>query len=482
MNRILLTALIAGSIMAGSIQSQQTIPSTTMPAYTLARTEVPAPLRTFYINAESGDDEADGQMPETAWRTLVRANEIALPGDQFLLSGTFVGQRLRPSRSGTEAHKIVFTCADSTTALLDARGMESMVQLDSLSHIVIQGLELTGGNYIVQLWGDANQIWLRDLYIHDSGGVLMKSSSDNRVEDCRFERIGNEARNTGDAIHIRDGSHRNVFVRNTVAYAGHGAIGDGFRDSTEASCLHNVIAYNDIFNPWSSGIVISGKAHATLIEHNSVHGMADGSGSNYARSGISLTVSDCIVRYNDVYDNGAFGLTLEGRPFNGYNMDGCRNHIYHNTFWNNARGGVQLFQKANGRVADNLIENNIFWNVEPLAGDGQSNAIIAEIQHSNPHRIWADGSFNGNIFRHNILPLGEHPISFVRRGDITIMSMAEAAFDGWARNLQIDPLLSDPADGDFTLRPGSPVIDAGLPISGMPHTGSAPDLGAHETP
>lgn len=360
--------------------------------------------------------------------------------------------------------------------------MESMVQLDSLSHVVIQGLELTGGNYIVQLWGNANHIWVRDCQIHDSGGVLMKSSSDNRVEDCRFERIGSEVLNTGDAIHVRDGSHRNVFVRNTFADMGHGAIGDGFRDSTEASCLHNVIAYNDICNPWSSGIVLSGKAHASLIEHNRIHGMADGSGPNYARPGIALTVSNCIVRFNDVYENGSFGLTLEGRPFNGYNMDGCGNHIYQNTFWNNARGGVQFFQKADGRVADNQIENNIFWNTQPLPGDGRSNAIIAELQHSGPHRVWPRGSFNENIVRNNILPEGEHPVTFVRKEGTSVLTLraAESTFPGWEQNRQVDPLLTAPEAGDLTLGPDSPAIDAGRPVKDVTYRGTAPDLGAHE--
>jgi len=146
---------------------------------------------------------------------------------------------------------------------------------------------------------------------------------------------------------VRDGSQRNVFVRNTFAFMGHSAVGDGFRDSTEAFCLNNVVAHSDIYNPWESDITFSGKAHASLIEHNQFHGMADGSGPNYPRSGISLTVSGCVVSFNDVYGNGRFGITLEGRPFNGYNMNGSSNHIYHNTFWNNAGG--RAVHPAEGR-------------------------------------------------------------------------------------------------------------------------------------
>jgi hypothetical protein len=158
--------------------------------YIFTSPDVPPALRTFYVDAETGHDTADGLTPGSAWHTLQRANKVAQPGDRFLLRGTFRGQRLRPAASGTATHKIVYAAGDGPTPVLDAEGLEAMVQLDSLSHVVLDGLELTGGEYIVQLWGKASHIWLRNLYVHDSGGVLMKASSYNRVEDCRFERIG----------------------------------------------------------------------------------------------------------------------------------------------------------------------------------------------------------------------------------------------------------------------------------------------------
>src|SRR5439155_4295333 len=49
-----------------------------------------------------------------------------------------------------------------------------------------------------------------------------------------------------------------------------------------------------------------------------------------------------------------------------------------------------------------------------------------------------------------------------------------------------DAWLTDPAGGDLTLAPGSPLIDAGVPVPnlsdrpGIDFTGSAPDLGASE--
>lgn len=53
--------------------------------------------------------------------------------------------------------------------------------------------------------------------------------------------------------------------------------------------------------------------------------------------------------------------------------------------------------------------------------------------------------------------------------------------------LSVDPRFANPTDGDFRLRPGSPVIDKGVVLSGINdcgpfrYRGTAPDIGAVES-
>ena len=62
----------------------------------------------FYVS-DNGDDEADGQSPESAWKTIERVNqEHFIPGDQILFErgGVWEDQTLQPQGSGTADAKI----------------------------------------------------------------------------------------------------------------------------------------------------------------------------------------------------------------------------------------------------------------------------------------------------------------------------------------------------------------------------------------
>src|SRR5438132_4753493 len=65
--------------------------------------------RTLYVDAANGDDAQDGLSPSGAWRTLDKANVSVVAGDTVLLQGTFTGQRVAPTVSGTAARPVKFT-------------------------------------------------------------------------------------------------------------------------------------------------------------------------------------------------------------------------------------------------------------------------------------------------------------------------------------------------------------------------------------
>ena len=441
---------------------------------------VPSPLRTFYVDGASGNDAADGLTAATAWRTLDKANSTARAGDLFLVSGTFTNQLIHPAQSGTATAKIVYRAKPGASAVISGGQYQVIAWLDGLSHIVVDGFELTNEYEAVDVRYGANNIWLRNLYIHDAGyGIHLVQASDNRIEDSRLERSGSELANSGEGIFIQDGSNRNHIVRNTISYAGHGALWISFQNAAEATSDDNVIERNDFSNPWASGMGLSGKAQRTTVQCNKLHDTANGSGPNYARSNIEVDGIANIIRYNEIFRGGAQGITLQGRTFNSFTQNSVGNQVYQNTFWQNGAESVQLLEKDVGNVQNNIIENNIFWHDAGFSY-GSVYAITSDLYHSsNP---WPNATANGNIVRNNIVPTGQQMMLVIRTtaNESYSLAQAQATLAGWANNLQVDPLFVNESIGDVRLQNTSPAIDAGIIISGVPYLGLFPDLGAHE--
>jgi len=430
---------------------------------------IPAAQRTFYIDASTGNDGADGKTPQTAWRSLDKANQAAQPGDVFLLSGTFKGQLIHPAQSGTPDSRIVYR--GMRGAVIDGGRYDVIVWLDGLTHIVVDNLELRNEVEPVVIRFGSSNIWLRNLYIHDAGssGIHIRNASDNRIEDSRIERVGSEQNNSGEAIFVQDGSHRNAIVRNTISFAGHGAVWISYQTASEPINTDNLIERNDISNTWASAVGFNGKAKRTLLQCNRIHDTADGSGVNYARAGIEVEGDSNMVRYNEVFRSGAQGITLQGRTFASFTQTATNNRVYNNTFWQNGRrvagGGLeslQLIQMDAGNVRGNTIENNIFWDDHGFSYDNATYAMTADLYHAAVP--WVSRTANGNVVRNNVFPAGQTLLLTIRNGtpnESYSIGQAQSTFTGWAGNLQADPLFVDEARGDVRLQPISPAVAMG---------------------
>ena len=445
---------------------------------------LPAPLRTWYVDGTNGNDSNNGTSLATAWKTLGKANGSVQPGDLVLVRGVFSGQAIRPAVSGTAANKIIYRVIPGDSARITIGTFDVAVWLDSREHIVVDGFEVHGVSNSVLMRFNSNHNWIQNLNIHDAGGIIISNGDDNRIEGTTITRVGSESANAGDAIFIQDGSDRNIVVRNTVSYAGHGTIWISFQSASEAPANDNVIAHNNTFNPWASGMGLNGKAVRTIVECNRMHLSADGTGVNYARGGLEIEGQDNIIRYNEIFRNGAFGITIQGRTFGGFLQNASGNHVYGNTFWRNGNASIQFVQRDAGTVRNNIIENNIFWNDAGLLDQGTRYGVLLDMFNANSDNILPPGDFGGNIVRYSVLPPGQRVLMIRKAGDggNTVYSIADAmtSLAGWTNLLTVDPLFTNEAANDVRLLDSSPAIDIGRQVSGQSFLGGGPDLGARE--
>lgn len=460
-----------------------------------AAPSVPAPLpgRTFYIDAQNGNDSNSGTSA-FPWRTLAKANAEAQAGTLFLLRGVFTNQWINPSASGTSLNKIVYRKEPGQIAILEATsGAEifGAVIGNGRSHIVIDGLEFRNTPAPFQVKDGASYVWLRNLYIHNSGGSTFRfGANNNRLEDSVLIDIGSDQANNADAVDILGDADNNFVVRNYFGNAEHGAY-DIIPDLSGNSD-NNIFAQNIVDNQWSSGIILSGRAVNTLVECNIIKNATQNTTFNYPRPGIQLSGDDNIIRYNYILNNKSDGILLTGYIFGTVHLQYPENNqIYHNTIVGNGRSGLYMhasdagYPNASAFVRNNIIENNLLWNngggnfPDDLPYDVVANFYSA----NNP---WSPGFTDGNIFRYNnasnrpFFAVYRHP-SAGGNYFYDTPALAQAANPSWTNNRRDNPLFTNPSINDYSLQSNSPMIDQGRFIPGVIYNGNAPDLGAFES-
>ncbi|GAA4671428.1 hypothetical protein GCM10023347_26600 [Streptomyces chumphonensis] len=306
---------------------------------------------TYHVSPD-GDDGADGLSPETAWRTLGRADEVKYrPGDRLRLEG---GARFRGGldiargEAGDARRPVVIDSYGSGRATLGARGSAGVTVYDTggveIRDLVLRGDARARRNHDgIHLFSDAASgerfagvtvagvdvsgfrngvgvgaprgVGFRDVRVADSvlhGNLeagLVTSGPPLDADDPAYahhdvavtgvrahDNTGDPAaddRNTGSGVIL--GSVRGGRVADSVAHS------NGARSSPDAQeGPEGIWAYD------ATGLV---------IEHNVSHGNHTGSRVDGGGFGLDNNVSGTVVQYNLSFGNEGPGyLVYSGRP------------------------------------------------------------------------------------------------------------------------------------------------------------------------
>jgi len=326
-----------------------------------------------------------------------------------------------------------------------AAPIEAAVQADGASHVTFERCEIGHlGIYGIWFRKGCSDNTVRQCLIHDFGAGGVRIGEFNSVMDAREPT----QRNTIDNNIIRNGgwifpcavgvwigsSPDNSVTHNDISDLFYSGISVGWRWGYDAStCKRNTIRFNHVHHLGKGllsdmgGIYTLGPSEGTVVANNVFHDV-----SSYSYGGWGLYT-----------DEGSTGITFED------------NLVY------NTKDGS--FHQHYGK--ENIVRNNILV-------DSKERQIA--ITRTEPHRsirferniiVWKTGpALSGAWGKAQTVSGGNcwfnsagAPIEFMGK---TLAEWQKAGHE--TGSIIADPLLTDPAHGDFRVKPGSPALALGF--------------------
>ena len=375
--------------------------------------------KTYFVDGEKGNDQADGLSPTNAWKNLERVNETTFqPGDHILLNAqsTWNNQRLYPKGSGEAGNAITIDIYDldeqgnpvfetNRRPVINAGGTYSLgtfkrsisggVQLVNQEYWEISNLEVTNTPDLADKEaykkpGDAqragililgyeqervfNSIKVRNNYVHDVQSeyyLNFSGSQETRRSKCvgGIIVLGNWSDENGTIV-LPEGEHRSttgfndVLIENNVVQR----VGlEGIRtkadaDTSRGNSFYKTFSNITIRNNYlediaGDGIVLSEIASGGVVEGNvAVRACnADYGTQNYA--GVwAMSVDDGVFQYNEVY-----GIQYGYNDAEAYDIDmQCNRVVYQYNYSHHNTGGFLLLMsdQRNSIVRYNISAND----------------------------------------------------------------------------------------------------------------------------
>ncbi len=477
---------------------------------------------TYYVDAATGNDKANGTSPGTAWKTLQQVESVFLQqGDQVLLKrgSVFKGSlypRIIPSSTNLTR---IGAYGEGAKPVIDAAGKESFcLMLFNTPFIEVENLYITqtakdtpsirrGAYYLAEDMGEVKQVMFRninfeniignrgkddgDLYAKRNAGLSLEITGNNTptyingylVEGCRFYRVGRHG-----AVNQSTWSKRTQTTNTNWVPSQHMVFRKNVFEETASDGLIVRVAdgplmeYN-LFRRCS--ISLSGNASFTfncdnaLWQYNeacyTVYNTGD---SDAAGFDSDYKSKNTVFQFNYAHHNEYGDILITGGPASagGFN-DGTI--VRYNVFYNNGHHGL----RHSGNVTNSYIYNNVIYKDQDVAKPTEP------YEEYTTNRLFYTKNWGGwprDAFYANNIYYYFHP-TVPASGDLNADKSPGSRFSNniiyankienapeQVNGLTANPLFRLPAGVKnweglskmlyFQVKPGSPAIDAGLNI------------------
>ncbi len=411
-----------------------------------------------------------------AYQKLSGAATVASPGDTVFIRAGNYNEQLRPEQSGAPGNRITYKNFGDEEVVISGSTLSPAIWIYEIDFVTIEGLVIKnvrrwlnalGSNYIIikkntfENAMDAGGSSKTGLFFQKAdhnrieGNIIDSSNQDNiGMVQSNYNLIeGNVITRAKHALWALKCSNYNV-IRDNYFHNGLQKIGEIY-DCDGVG--HGDAPYNKITSLDNTKF--------NVVEHNVFsYTPSPVDASPYA--GIQYAGQKGIIRNNVFYEceGPPISLTLysDEATFN------YGNRIYHNVFFKNEFGGIEISGNKSHTFYDNQIKNNIFYKNKFVQRDFRWSWYME--LHNQPVQLLTGRTTDINIESNNFFSKQADEIYTITYGSRTASSNpAPESLTWWEanhsstfkNNLQIGPQFMDTTNYDFHLMSGSPMIDAG---------------------
>ena len=272
------------------------------------------------------------------------------PGDELVLrGGTYsFDENVTLRASGTAEQPIVVRAKeDEQPVIAQATNRHNVVEINGSSHLVIRGIEFTGGSHGIRLM-NSDHITIEECEIHETGDVAISANAGGTYEGLKLLRNHiHHTNGTGEGMYLgcnNDGCRvaNSLIEGNYIHHTNRTTVSQGDGIEIKEGSYGNVVRDNVIHDTHYPGILVYstvGNGPANVIERNVVWNVDDNT---------VQIAADAVFRNNIVLGNVAMQSHQSGSPSN--------IELVHNTIIS-SRNGVEV-RNVSGPV---LIANNAVY-------------------------------------------------------------------------------------------------------------------------